>query len=605
MSTSPFYFEKFENRRPGAPVNPTALVMALWQFFATISIVLGGWYIAWRWTSSLNYDALWFAIPLAVGETCAYFGLILFFYNLWGIDDPTRHALPTRIGDCDPNAPDPDRGITIDIFLTTYSEDEELVRLSIKDAKAVVAPPGVSFQVHVLDDGRRATMRAVAEEEGVNYITRDNNIGFKAGNLRNGMELTHGDFIVICDADTRLFPQMIEHTLGYFRDPEVAFVQTPQWFYDLPPGERLPDSWEKAVGRPGRWAAKAVEAVFGKIQVRADPFNNDASIFYQVILRRRNRANAAFCCGAGSIHRREAVMFVALRAFGEAIKRASSEKRSLLERIRRRTDNPEAAALRLWEAAREEELTPYKFHVSEDIYTSIVLQQDRTRRWKSVMHPHVESRMLSPQDLLTWTIQRFKYAGGSLDIMLHDNPVTEPGLSFGQRLMYLSTFWSYLGAIWNVMFLVSPIIYLATSIPPVSAYTADFFIHLIPVLIAVELSMLFGFWGYSGYKSKISFLASFPLSLQALWTVLRGKPIKFHVTPKQRQEGNFLYIVWPQTVIAVGTLLAIAYGIFQLSRGAAHYTMEGVLANTLWGINNIAAMSLMIRAAFWKPENAQ
>jgi len=39
--------------------------------------------------------------------------------------------------------------------------------------------------------------------------------------------------------------------------------------------------------------------------------------------------------------------------------------------------------------------------------------------------------------------------------------------SFGQRLMYLSTFWSYLGAIWNVMFLVSPIIYLATSIPPV------------------------------------------------------------------------------------------------------------------------------------------
>jgi cellulose synthase (UDP-forming) len=117
--------------------------------------------------------------------------------------------------------------------------------------------------------------------------------------------------------------------------------------------------------------------------------------------------------------------------------------------------------------------------------------------------------------------------------------------------------------------------------------------------------MLFGFWGYSGYKSKISFLASFPLSLQALWTVLRGKPIKFHVTPKQRQEGNFLYIVWPQTVIAVGTLLAIAYGIFQLSRGAAHYTMEGVLANTLWGINNIAAMSLMIRAAFWKPENAQ
>ena len=44
---------------------------------------------------------------------------------------------------------------------------------------------------------------------------------------------------------------------------------------------------------------------------------------------------------------------------------------------------------------------PYKFHVSEDIYTSIVLHGDPERRWRSVMHPEVESKMLSPQDLLT------------------------------------------------------------------------------------------------------------------------------------------------------------------------------------------------------------
>ena len=48
-------------------------------------------------------------------------------------------------------------------------------------------------------------MRRVAEQEGVNYLSRENNIGFKAGNLRNGLEHTDGDFIVICDADTRVF----------------------------------------------------------------------------------------------------------------------------------------------------------------------------------------------------------------------------------------------------------------------------------------------------------------------------------------------------------------------------------------------------------------
>lgn len=62
------------------------------------------------------------------------------------------------------------------------------------------------------------------------------------------MEQTSGDFIGICDADTRLFPAILDHTLGYFRNPGVALVQTPQWFYDIPGGERLQDVWACHVG---------------------------------------------------------------------------------------------------------------------------------------------------------------------------------------------------------------------------------------------------------------------------------------------------------------------------------------------------------------------
>lgn len=74
----------------------------------------------------------------------------------------------------------------------------------------------LDYRIHVLDDGKRAEMRRVAEQEGVNYLSRENNIGFKAGNLRNGLEHTDGDFIVICDADTRVFPSILTDTLGYF-----------------------------------------------------------------------------------------------------------------------------------------------------------------------------------------------------------------------------------------------------------------------------------------------------------------------------------------------------------------------------------------------------
>lgn len=598
-----FYFAQFEHRRPPPPLPNSLVREKIWQILGVASLALGAWYIHWRWTQSLNWDALWFAVPLLLAESCAYFGLILFTLNLWKVKDFPILPPPEGINQCVTDPDGLDRPVAVDVFIATYNEDEELVRLSIRDAKAMRYPHPIDLHIHVLDDGRRPTMRAIAEEEAVGYITRDNNVGFKAGNLRNAMEHTSGDFILICDADTRPFPTLLERTLGYFRDPDVAFVQTPQWFYDLPEGETLTQWMTRRMGRAGRWLGSATEWIFGEIRVGEDPFANDPALFYDIIQRRRNAFNAAFCCGAASLHRREAIMFVALKAYGDAVAKTSGETRSRLARLTRRSDNAQIQALARWQAAQAEELTPYKFHVSEDIYTSIVLHQDQHRRWKSVLHPQVESKMLSPQDLLTWTIQRFKYAGGSLDIFFHDNPVIAPGMSLGQRLMYLTTFWSYLGAVWNCIFLLAPLVYLFLGVAPVSAYTGDFFRHALPFLIANELAFLAGTWGMSGYKGKVSYLASFPISLRALWAVLRNQQIKFPVTPKERQDGNFLHLVWPQIAIMALTVLGLAWATLAWRLDIGSYTLGGLIANGLWGLNNILAMSIMVRAALWQPEH--
>lgn len=602
LAMSRFYFEAFEDRRPPAPLPYSRKVEIIWQVLAIATLIAGTLYIGWRWTASLNSNALWFAIPLAAAETCALIGLFLFVANLWKVRDYPQSPPPASISECTHSGQSQDRSISVDVFITTYNEEEELVRLSIRDAMAIRYPHPIDLRVHVLDDGRRDSMRAIATEEGANYITRTNNIGFKAGNLRNAMELTSGDFIVICDADTRPFPTMLERTLGYFRDPDVAVVQTPQWFYDLPAGEQLPDVWGRMVGTPGRLLARAIEGVVGEIRIGEDPFANDPAMFYDVIQRRRNPWNAAFCCGAGSIHRREAVMFVALREFSDAIAKSSDTARPRIDRLLGRRD-AEREALSRWNAAVEQELTPYKFHVSEDIYSTIVLHQDTDRNWKTVLHPEVESRMLSPQDLLSWTIQRFKYAGGSLDIFFHDNPVLKPGLSISQRIMYLATFWSYFAALWNLVFLVAPLIYLFTGIPPVDAYTGDFFAFALPFLVLNELAFMVGTWGLSGFKGKVSYLASFPISLRALWTVMRGKKISFPVTPKQRQAGNQFHLVWPQAAVILLTLGAFAYAAVMTATGRGDYSVGGLIVNGLWGLNNILAMSIMVRAAFWKPED--
>ncbi|GBC60353.1 cellulose synthase [Desulfonema ishimotonii] len=733
-----FYFSGFEDRKPPAPVPYSISRELLWQFFATINLSIGAWYIIWRWQHSLNYEALWFAIPLVIAETCAYVGLILFAVNLWAVRD-ARETPPPQVHEClhSPGEFLPEK-LTIDVFFPTYDEDPELVRFSIRDAKKITYPHPADILIHVLDDGNRPAMKAVAASEGVNYISRTTNVGFKAGNLQNAMKQTCGEFILICDADTRPFPTILEHTLGYFRDPHVAWVQTPQWFYDIPEGTPLHQILQKRLGKPGYLIGRGVEKIFGPVNIGQDPFSNDPQMFYDVIQRRRNWANASFCCGAASVHRREAIQLMALRNRGLELegltKKFEEAEAGLLKQFRRFetkfikaasgiTDreyraNFSKAMTEVWQKNREtvrksirhsaydvnlfflENPVPYKHHVSEDMYTSLILHAeiasaDTRSKWRSVLHPGIESKMLSTQDLLSWTIQRFKYAGGTLDVAWRErHRLFKNGLSLAQKLMYGATFWSYIGCLWNVVFLCAPIIYLFTGVPPVSVYSTDFFKHFFPFIIANTLAMMVGTWGVSAWSGQSTYLSFFAVNLKAIRTIMRNerrqfpriktdlpgvcirgnrreeivirdmsrfgmfgasglqielnspkkpdvgdeltltfdpdnkkhasvredvivrnisgnrigveyKPrneekIKFTVTPKIRQEKNFVKLVIPQITVIVLTLVGILYAGIMWYLGYRE-DIVALLANTFWGSYNIIALSGIVRAAFWKP----
>jgi cellulose synthase (UDP-forming) len=597
-----YYFEQFEHREPPEPVPHSHTRELLYQYIATCNLTLGLWYLWWRWTYALNEHALWFALPLAFAESCAFIGSILFTFNLWKTKDEPQQAPPFKIAEC-VDQTDEDRPIRVDVFFPTYDEEPDLVKLSVLDAQKIRYPHPIEIRIFVLDDGKRPEMRAMAESMGVGYITREGNVGFKAGNLRNAMEHTDGDFIVICDADTRPFSSILEHTLGYFRDPNVAWVQTPQWFFDLPEGERLPQFLARKLGHWATWLGRGIERVYGPVTLGEDPFVNDPQMFYDVIQRRRNWVNASFCCGAGSIHRREAVMEAALRSYAEQITRDQAEiERQILRYTKEKTVDPSISENLRNEILFDTEFTPYKFHVSEDLYTSIVLHADQERHWRSVMHPQVESKMLSPQDLQSWTVQRFKYSGGSIDIFMNDNPIFRSGLNFKQKLMYGSSFWANLAAIWNVIFLVCPVMYFMTSIAPITAYDVTFYLHFLPYVLTAEIAMMIGTWGIAGYKGKTNFLAFFPVNLRALWTVLRGRKISFPSTPKERQTGNFFRLVIPQALIFVVCLLSLIYAWVGYATATwGHYSFGGLVFNTFWILINMLAMWGMLSAAFWTP----
>ena len=120
----------------------------------------------------------------------------------------------------------------------------------------------------------------------------------------------------------------------------------------------------------------ALEKGDGPLTVGHDPFFNDPKMFYDVILRRAT--------GQCRLLLRRGVASSARGYYAERVALCTRRKTEIDRYTRDVTDaglRDEGAGDET-QVALDTELTPYKFHVSEDIYTSIVLHGDPERRWR-------------------------------------------------------------------------------------------------------------------------------------------------------------------------------------------------------------------------------
>ncbi|MCA1645959.1 MAG: glycosyltransferase, partial [Chloroflexi bacterium] len=239
------------------PLQPLSRGLAL------VTLAYGIFYLAWRTTSTLNFDALGFALLLLAAEIVDITSLCFYVLQTWS---------PKLL-----LAPPPAPGLSVDFFVTTYNEDLEILEATLTGCKAVRYP----HTTYVLDDGRRPAVRALAQRLGCQYLTRPDNAHAKAGNINAALARTRGDFIAVLDADMVPQPDYLDQTLGYFTDPKVALVQGPQEFYNR-------DSVQHARGG----AAKGW---------------HEQSLFFHVIQPGRNHWNAAFWCGSPSVLSRAAL----------------------------------------------------------------------------------------------------------------------------------------------------------------------------------------------------------------------------------------------------------------------------------------------------------
>jgi len=236
-------------------------------------------YEVWRWHDTLP------ALTLSVSALWQYaffgFEALAVLYTLMSVVILSRHIDRSAQADAAQSRLEREASFpAVDVFICTYDEPAEVLDRSILTALALDYR---DVTVWVLDDTRRDWLREYCASVGARYIARADNEGAKAGNLNNALSVTasatNAPIILVLDADFAPRPELLKRTVGLLSNPQVAVVQTPQFYYN-------PDPIQHNLLAGQSWV-------------------DDQRFFFDVFQPAKDAWGCAFCVGTSFIVRRD------------------------------------------------------------------------------------------------------------------------------------------------------------------------------------------------------------------------------------------------------------------------------------------------------------
>uniref|UniRef100_A0A832EJQ2 Glycosyltransferase n=1 Tax=Desulfacinum infernum TaxID=35837 RepID=A0A832EJQ2_9BACT len=518
-------------------------------------------YWMFRTFETLSYTGPWDCVGMLLLYGAESYGIAIhllgLYVNVWPLERDETPPLPE----------DPSSYPTVDVLIPTYNESEEIVRTTAI-ACTMLDYPREKFNVYILDDGgtlarrndpdpikaqaardRHERLKKLAEEIGVFYMTREENVGAKAGNINAalqclcsagpqskpldftcvnmGIRETCSDLILVLDCDHVPTRDFLKRTVPYFlQDEKLFLVQTPHFFIN-------PSPVEKNLG---------IHRVF--------PAENE--MFYRRVHLGLDFWNASFFCGSAALIRRSCLMELG-GIQGETI--------------------------------------------TEDAETALELHR---RGYRSVYVSRPLVCGLSPDTFDDFILQRTRWAQGMIQILLLKNPLFAKGLSLSQRLCYLNSCLFWLFGLARIIFFLAPLAYLFFGLRVYNASVVQVLAYALPHLLGSTLvaHYLYGTVRHTLFSEFFETVQSLYL-LPAIFSTLKNpRSPKFRVTPKGRSlETDFL-----------SPLAYPFYGMFALAllglAAAAHrwtgYPLErDVVAICLfWNVYNLFIILLCLGAVW-------
>ncbi len=167
---------------------------------ALLSLAWGAAYFVWRfgWTGEGAQPVLY--VILLAAELLGFVNLAFYAFMAWRVPESSPAPVTTVR--------------SVDVLVATFDESVEVLRATLLGCRAIRHP----HRTWLLDDGRRTDMRDLANELGVEYVTRPDNSHAKAGNINHALPLLDGELVAMLDADHVPLPSMLDDMVGHFDD---------------------------------------------------------------------------------------------------------------------------------------------------------------------------------------------------------------------------------------------------------------------------------------------------------------------------------------------------------------------------------------------------
>ena len=631
------------------------------RLLVALTLLTGVNYVAWRWLVSLNWDAWWIAVPLVAAETYSLIDVLLFGMTVWRIKSRTppapapadatvdvfittynepldlvmttalaaqkiRHPHSTWILD------DGDRPALRELaaanglgYVTRSAEWDGMPRhakagnlnnalmqtegefLLILDADQIPEPDILDKTLGYFNNRKVALVQT---PQYFSNVPADDPLGSQAplfyGPIQQGKDGWNAAFFCGSNAILRREALMQLGLSGYVKETEKSI--------------RRALSASRAAIRKARKAATdeslliqhtldEVEAATEEARRRLDAGDSLSEITYRA-RRRVDQAVQALVLADVSALQADLKEIAAMAPVelgdagvpvvtDDAVQRMAARDWSPLGAI-----ESVQAVLDALSVERTDEAQPVMplatISVTEDMATSMRMH---AMGWQSVYHHEVLAYGLAPEDIGTMLTQRLRWAQGTVQVFLRENPLLQRGLKLGQRLMYFATMWTYFSGFAAVIYFAAPIIFLLFGILPVTSLSADFFLRFIPFMVVNQLLFAVAGRGIPTWRGQQYSLALFPTWIKACTTAARnvwfGRPLDFAVTPKDRQSGGPRWsLIRPQIAVSVVLFIASVVGIGRLAAGMSEPI--GTLVNVFWVVFDLIVMSVLVRAVLYR-----